>query len=142
MKVESTKPHELAVWGKGNFQPQKMIVDCQKIIEVEAQMFGGLPYDRYVFFLYLLQQGFGGLEHKNSCSLIYQQFGFRTQDKYEPFLQLVAHEFFHLWNVKRIRPQGLEVFDYDQENYTTSLWFCEGTTSYYDLIIIKRLIMR
>ncbi|MFN6325562.1 MAG: M61 family metallopeptidase [Aphanizomenon sp.] len=132
------KPHELAVWGKGNFQPQKMIVDCQKIIEVEAQMFGGLPYDRYVFFLYLLQQGFGGLEHKNSCSLIYQQFGFRTQDKYEPFLQLVAHEFFHLWNVKRIRPQGLEVFDYDQENYTTSLWFCEGTTSYYDLIIPLR----
>ena len=132
------KPHELAVWGKGNFQPQQMIADCQKIIEVESQMFGGLPYDRYVFFLHLLQQGFGGLEHKNSCSLIYQRFGFRTQDKYEPFLQLVAHEFFHLWNVKRIRPQGLEVFDYDQENYTPSLWFCEGTTSYYDLIIPLR----
>jgi predicted metalloprotease with PDZ domain len=132
------KPHELAVWGKGNFQPEQMIADCQKIIEVESQMFGGLPYDRYVFFLHLLQQGFGGLEHKNSCSLIYQKFGFRTVDKYEPFLQLVAHEFFHLWNVKRIRPLGLEVFDYDQENYTPSLWFCEGTTSYYDLIIPLR----
>jgi predicted metalloprotease with PDZ domain len=132
------KPHELAVWGKGNFQPKQMIADCQKIIEVESQMFGGLPYDRYVFFLHLLQQGFGGLEHKNSCSLIYQKFGFRTVDKYEPFLQLVAHEFFHLWNVKRIRPLGLEVFDYDQENYTPSLWFCEGTTSYYDLIIPLR----
>jgi predicted metalloprotease with PDZ domain len=132
------KPHELAVWGKGNFQPQQMIADCQKIIEVESQIFGGLPYDRYVFFLHLLQQGFGGLEHKNSCSLIYQRFGFRTPDKYEPFLQLVAHEFFHLWNVKRIRPLGLEVFDYDQENYTPSLWFCEGATSYYDLIIPLR----
>jgi predicted metalloprotease with PDZ domain len=132
------KPHELAVWGKGNFQPEQMIADCQKIIEVESQMFGGLPYDRYVFFLHLLQQGFGGLEHKNSCSLIYQKFGFRTVDKYEPFLQLVSHEFFHLWNVKRIRPLGLEVFDYDQENYTPSLWFCEGTTSYYDLIIPLR----
>ncbi len=132
------KSHELAVWGKGNFQPQQIIADCQKIIAVEAQMFGGLPYDRYVFFLHLLQQAFGGLEHKNSCSLIYQRFGFRTQDKYEPFLQLVAHEFFHLWNVKRIRPKGLEVFDYDQENYTPSLWFCEGTTSYYDLIIPLR----
>jgi predicted metalloprotease with PDZ domain len=132
------KPHELAIWGKGNFQPQRMISDFQKIIEVEAQMFGGLPYDRYVFFVHLLQQGFGGLEHKNSCSLIYQRFGFRSQDKYELFLQLVAHEFFHLWNVKRIRPKGLEVFDYDQENYTPSLWFCEGTTSYYDLIIPLR----
>lgn len=132
------KPHELAVWGKGNFQAQQIIADCQKIIKVESQIFGGLPYERYVFFLHLLEQGFGGLEHKNSCSLIYQRFGFRTQDKYELFLQLVAHEFFHLWNVKRIRPQGLEVFDYDQENYTPSLWFCEGTTSYYDLIIPLR----
>ena len=132
------KPHELAIWGKGNFQPQTMINDFQKIIEVEAQMFGGLPYDRYVFLLHLFQEAFGGLEHKNSCSLIYQRFGFQTPDKYEPFLQLVAHEFFHLWNVKRIRPQGLEIFDYDQENYTPSLWFCEGTTSYYDLIIPLR----
>ena len=132
------KPHELAIWGKGNFQPQKMINDFQKIMEIEAQIFDGLPYDRYVFLLHLFQQAFGGLEHKNSCSLIYQRFGFQTPDKYEPFLQLVAHEFFHLWNVKRIRPQGLEIIAYDQENYTPSLWFCEGTTSYYDLIIPLR----
>ncbi|MFM7363755.1 MAG: M61 family metallopeptidase [Cuspidothrix sp.] len=132
------KPHELAIWGKGNFQPSQMIADFTKIVEVESQMFGGLPYDRYVFFLHLLHQGYGGLEHKNSCCLIYQRFGFRAQDAYQQFLQLVAHEFFHLWNVKRIRPQGLEVFDYDQENYTPSLWFCEGTTSYYDLIIPLR----
>ena len=131
-------PHELAIWGKGNFQPHPMITDFTKIVEVESQMFGGLPYDRYVFFLHLLQQGFGGLEHKNSCCLIYQRFGFRNRDTYQQFLQLVAHEFFHLWNVKRIRPKGLEVFDYDQENYTPSLWFCEGTTSYYDLIIPLR----
>ena len=129
------KPHELAIWGQGNIQPQKVIADIHKIIEVEAQMFGGLPYDRYVFLLHLFHQAYGGLEHKNSCSLIYQRFGFRTQDKYERFMQLVAHEFFHLWNVKRIRPKALEVFDYDQENYTPSLWFCEGTTSHYDLLI-------
>ncbi|MBD2197321.1 MULTISPECIES: M61 family metallopeptidase [Calothrix] len=129
------KPHELAIWGQGNIHPQSAIADIQKIIEVEAQMFGGLPYDRYVFLLHLFHQAYGGLEHKNSCSLIYQRFGFRSQDKYERFMQLVAHEFFHLWNVKRIRPQALEVFDYDQENYTPSLWFCEGTTSHYDLLI-------
>ncbi|MBD2730998.1 M61 family metallopeptidase [Nostoc sp. FACHB-892] len=132
------KPHELAIWGQGNFQAQEMIADIQKIIQVEAQMFGGLPYERYVFLLHLFSQAFGGLEHKDSCSLIYQRFGFRAQEKYDRFMQLVAHEFFHLWNVKRIRPKALEVFDYDQENYTPSLWFCEGTTSYYDLLIPLR----
>jgi predicted metalloprotease with PDZ domain len=132
------KSHELAIWGTGNFQPQQLILDLQKIIAVEAQIFGGLPYERYVFLLHLSHQSYGGLEHKNSCSLIYHRFGFHTQDKYERFIQLVAHEFFHLWNVKRIRPQSLAVFDYDQENYTSSLWFCEGTTSYYDLIIPLR----
>lgn len=132
------KPHELAIWGQGNYDVQRMIADIQNIIEVEAEMFGGLPYQRYVFFLHLFAQAYGGLEHKDSCSLIYQRFGFRDRDKYERFMQLVAHEFFHLWNVKRIRPQALEVFDYDQENYTPSLWFCEGTTSYYDLLIPLR----
>jgi predicted metalloprotease with PDZ domain len=132
------KPHELAIWGQGNFQAQRMIADIQRIVQVEAQMFGGLPYERYVFLLHLFAQAYGGLEHKNSCSLIYQRFGFRSQDKYDRFLQLVAHEFFHLWNVKRIRPKALEVFDYDRENYTPSLWFCEGTTSYYDLLIPLR----
>jgi predicted metalloprotease with PDZ domain len=129
------KPHQLAVWGQGNFDPQQAIPDICKIIETEASLFGGLPYDRYLFLLHLTGQGFGGLEHKNSCSLIYSRFGFRAPDPYHRFLQLVAHEFFHLWNIKRIRPQALEVFDYDRENYTPSLWFSEGTTSYYDLTI-------
>jgi predicted metalloprotease with PDZ domain len=132
------KPHELAIWGKGNFHLQQMVSDFQKVIEVEAKIFGGLPYERFVFLLHLFNQAYGGLEHKNSCSLIYHRFGFRNQDKYERFIQLVAHEFFHLWNVKRIRPKALEVFDYDQESYTPSLWFCEGTTSYYDLVIPLR----
>lgn len=132
------KPHELAIWGQGNYDPHRIIADIQTIIHTEAEMFGDLPYQRYVFLLHLFAQAYGGLEHKDSCSLIYQRFGFRDRDKYERFLQLVAHEFFHLWNVKRIRPQALEVFDYDQENYTPSLWFCEGTTSYYDLLIPLR----
>jgi predicted metalloprotease with PDZ domain len=132
------KPHELAIWGQGNFSVQRIIADLKKLITVEAAMFGGLPYQRYVFLLHLAAQSYGGLEHKNCCSLIYQRFGFRDRDKYDRFIQLVAHEFFHLWNVKRIRPKALEVFDYDGENYTPSLWFCEGTTSYYDLLIPLR----
>ena len=129
------KPHQLAIWGKGNVKVEPMIEDIKKIIEVEADMFDGLPYEKYLFLLHLSAQSFGGLEHKDSCSLIYKRFGFGDRDQYERFMQLVAHEFFHLWNVKRIRPKELEVFDYDGENYTPSLWFCEGTTSYYDLLI-------
>jgi len=132
------KPHQLAVWGDGNLEPERLIPDIQKIIQVEAELFGGLPYDRYLFLLHLSSQGFGGLEHQSSCSLIYQRFGFRQKDKYDRFIQLVAHEFFHLWNVKRIRPKALEVFDYEQENYTPSLWFSEGTTSFYDLVLPYR----
>ncbi|MGI0490653.1 M61 family metallopeptidase [Alkalinema pantanalense CENA528] len=131
------KRHQWVIWGKGNLNPERLIADTQKIIETEAKMFGGLPYDRYVFLLHLTK-GYGGLEHKDCCSLIYDRNGFRKQKDYESFLQLVAHEFFHLWNVKRIRPKALENFDYDQENYTPSLWFCEGVTSYYDTLLPLR----
>lgn len=129
------KSHQLAIWGKGNINAHRIIQDTKKIIQVEANLYGNLPYERYLFLLHLSASGFGGLEHKNSCSLNYPRLGFRKKEKYNRFMQLVAHEFFHLWNVKRIRPKALESFDYERENYTTSLWFSEGTTSYYDLLI-------
>jgi predicted metalloprotease with PDZ domain len=132
------KPHQLAVWGTGNLIPETVIQDTIKIIETEAKLFDGLPYEKYLFLLHLSASGYGGLEHKDSCTLNYPRFGFRDREKYQRFIQLVAHEFFHLWNVKRIRPKTLESFDYDAENYTTSLWFCEGTTSYYDILIPLR----
>lgn len=132
------KPHQLAVWGQGNLAPAQLLNDIQKIIQTEADLFGDLPYERYLFLLHLSATGFGGLEHKHCCSLIYQRFGFHSKEKYDRFIQLVAHEFFHLWNIKRLRPKALETFDYEQENYTPSLWFSEGTTSYYDLLIPLR----
>lgn len=132
------KPHQLAIWGKGNANPEQIIKDTSKIITTEAQIFDGLPYERYLFVLHLSGSGYGGLEHKDSCTLNYPRLGFRDREKYNRFIQLVAHEFFHLWNVKRIRPHALEKFDYEVENYTTSLWFCEGTTSYYDILIPLR----
>ncbi|AFY39615.1 peptidase M61 domain protein [[Leptolyngbya] sp. PCC 7376] len=130
------KPHRWVVWGDGDFDADKAIADTKKIIQVEADIYGGgLPYDEYMFLLHLSGSGYGGLEHKESCSLNYPRFGFGEKDNYNRFMQLVAHEFFHLWNIKRIRPKALEIFDYENENYTTSLWFAEGVTSYYDLII-------
>jgi predicted metalloprotease with PDZ domain len=133
------KPHEYVIWGeRHNLNLDALIKDTRQIIETEAQMFGGLPYDRYLFILHLPTNGYGGLEHKDSCSLIYKRSVFNNREKYESFMQLVAHEFFHLWNIKRIRPKALEVFDYEAENYTPSLWFGEGTTSYYDFLIPYR----
>jgi predicted metalloprotease with PDZ domain len=132
------KPHQWVIWGGGNLEIEKLIKDTERIIKTEEKIFGDLPYDNYFFLLHLSASGFGGLEHKNCCVLNYPRFGFKKQEKYYRFLQLVAHEYFHLWNVKRIRPKALETFDYDQENYTTSLWFSEGTTSYYDMIIPLR----
>jgi len=132
------KNHQLVIYGDGNLVPAKIIPSMEKIIEEEAKIFGGLPYDHYIFLLHLSGDSYGGLEHKNCCSLIYPRLGFHQTEKKERFLQLVAHEFFHLWNIKRIRPKELETFDYDQENYTPSLWFSEGATSYYDLLIPQR----
>jgi predicted metalloprotease with PDZ domain len=132
------KPHQLVVWGEGNLDPLVAIEDIKKIVEVEANIFGGLPYEKYIFLLHLSPSGGGGLEHKDCCSLLYPRFSFQAGEKHNRFMQLVAHEFFHLWNVKRIRPAALEKFDYEGENYTQSLWFSEGTTSYYDLLIPRR----
>jgi predicted metalloprotease with PDZ domain len=140
------KPHQFAVWGQiegiegkeAQLNIEQILADTKKIIEVEAELFGGLPYLRYLFLLHLTANAYGGLEHKAASSLIYSRFGLQTKNGYTDFMSLVAHEFFHLWNVKRIRPKGLEVFDYDQENYTDALWFCEGTTSFYDVVIPLR----
>jgi predicted metalloprotease with PDZ domain len=131
----ANKPHQLAIWGTGNLDVDKAIADIQQIVSTTAAIFGELPYDRYLFLLHLSANSYGGLEHKNCCSLLYPRWQMRSPEQYRRFIQLVAHEFFHLWNVKRIYPEGLANFDYDRENYTPSLWFSEGVTSYYDLLI-------
>jgi predicted metalloprotease with PDZ domain len=129
------KSHQLVIWGEGNLDVELAIANIKRIVEIEAKIFGGLPYESYIFLLHLSPAGGGGLEHKNCCSLLYPRFNFQGKEQHNRFMQLVAHEFFHLWNVKRIRPGALEKFDYERENYTPSLWFSEGTTSYYDLLI-------
>ena len=128
-------PHRLAVAGPLTCAVERLRQDISQIIATEAALFGGLPYQRYVFFLHLTTQGYGGLEHKNCCALIYSASGLRDRHKYQKFLNLVAHELFHVWNVKRLQPREFIPYDYDREQYTTSLWFCEGTTSYYDLVM-------
>src|SRR6185437_7827753 len=110
-----------------------LTADIVKIIDTAAALFGdGVPYDDYTFICMLAPNQYGGLEHKKSCALLTSPFTFHPRKKYEEFLELVSHEFFHLWNVKRIHPRALGPFDYQREAYTRSLWVMEGVTSYYD----------
>src|SRR5262249_29713475 len=109
------------------------------IIERAAEIFGGLPYERYLFLLHLAGGGkAGGLEHRDSSALAASPQCFRPRKKYEDLLELFSHEHFHAWNVKRIRPRALGPFDYPRESYTRSLWVMEGITSYYDRHLLVR----
>lgn len=131
-------PHEVVLWGEPQLDEKKLVADVTKLIETEAAMFGGLPMKRYVFFVHSGDKGRGGLEHKASTVLLFPRNGFSGSKGWEDFLTLCAHEYFHLWNVKRIKPRRLVPFDYAQENYTQLLWWFEGATSYYDNLVTRR----
>jgi predicted metalloprotease with PDZ domain len=132
------KPHELAIWGRAHLDEAALVEDVRRIVEVFARLFGGLPYDRYLFILHLADKRRGGLEHARSTTLNVARTGFFPRDAYEESLGLVAHEFFHLWNVKRLRPAALTPYDYAREQYTRLLWWFEGVTSYYDGLALVR----
>ncbi len=130
--------HQVVVWGDTVLDPDKLAADLQRICEAEARLFGGLPMKRYLFLVYLADKGRGGLEHQASTALLFPRAALNNVRGWEDFLTLAAHEYFHLWNVKRIKPRALVPFDYSQENYTTLLWAFEGMTSYYDNLFVRR----
>ncbi len=129
------KMHRYVITGEGNYDLEKLAADTAKIVEESYNIFGELPYEDYL--LIVNTRGRGGLEHLNSTALQWNRNGF-TGANYIGFLNLVAHEFFHLWNVKRIKPDVLGPFDYENENYTNLLWVAEGVTSYYESVILRR----
>ncbi len=131
-------PHYFALVGEGNYKTDQMIKDVQKIVDEQVKMFGDMPCEDYTFILHNTENSYGGLEHLNSTCLIYPRWDYQPYDKYVRYLGLVSHEYFHLWNVKRIRPHALGPFDYETENYTQLLWMAEGLTSYFDDLILLR----
>jgi predicted metalloprotease with PDZ domain len=147
-------PHRIVIDGEGNYDPVRMREGVKKVVETEIALMGGeVPYRDYTFILHLRSSGGGGLEHLNSTALGYPRFGFgpdraegvttaspagQTPRSYRGFFGLVAHEFFHVWNVKRIRPDALGPFDYTKENYTKVLWVAEGITDYYTRLVLRR----
>ena len=129
--------HTVAMYGEANYDVNDLKRDMAKIVEAETAVFGINPNKNYTFIVHNVVDGQGGLEHMNSCVLSVNRWTYAGQ-QYVDFLNLVAHEYFHLWNVKRIRPIELGPFNYDEENYTSLLWVMEGFTSYYDELILRR----
>jgi predicted metalloprotease with PDZ domain len=124
--------HEVAMYGGGNYNAERLKVDMAKVVEQATAVYGENPNKNYTFIVHNFSRGGGGLEHLNSTVLGASRDGYSTERGYNGFLNLVAHEYHHLWNVKRLRPVALGPFDYENENYTTDLWIAEGFTAYYE----------
>ena len=139
--------HHVAIYGRHECDFDRLGRDLAKICSVHAGLFGELPIERYLFLVTVVGDGYGGLEHRDSTSLICsrKELPVRQPDadpkvskEYRRFLGLCSHEYFHLWNVKRIRPEVLKRARLDQEAHTSLLWSFEGITSYYDDLALVR----
>ena len=141
-------PHKVVVSGAApSFDGARLLKDMQTICETEISFWHGKGkpvHDRYVFLIHAVSDSYGGLEHPHSTALICKREDLPRIDQtansegYVSLLGLISHEYFHTWNVKRLRPVGLTRYDYTQENYTDLLWFFEGFTSYYDDVLLCR----
>ena len=112
----------------GVWDGPRSAADAEKIVAENQRLWQVVPYERYVFFNLLTGEG-GGIEHKNSTVMMESPLEARSEEGWRHWLRLVSHEFFHTWNVKRLRPRALGPFDYEREVYTESLWLAEGVTS-------------
>lgn len=140
--------HEFVVAGAlPDFDGDRLLADTRRICEASIAFWHGKkkpPFERYVFMLNAVDDGYGGLEHRASTALIAarrdlpQRSKTELTDAYVTLLGLISHEYFHTWNVKRLKPREFEPYDYAAENYTALLWFFEGFTSYYDDLLLVR----
>jgi len=150
-------PHRFVVAGAlPSMDGERLLRDAQKICETQICFWHApgaapakalakrVPFTRYVFMLHAVDDSYGGLEHRNSTALIANRRDLprsgdnKTSEGYTTLLGLISHEYFHTWNVKRLRPAEFARYDYTQENYTELLWFFEGFTSYYDDLFLRR----
>ena len=140
--------HRFVVAGAApSFDGKRLLADTQKICETAIRFWHGKgkpPIKNYLFMLNAVHDGYGGLEHRNSTALICGRRDLPRMGQapategYTTLLGLISHEYFHTWNVKRLRPAEFSRYDYSQENYTELLWFFEGFTSYYDDLLLRR----
>ena len=138
-------PHEVAITGRHDCNAERLAADLKRVCEWQIRFFGEpAPMPRYVFLVTAVGEGYGGLEHRASTALLCARNdlpypGMKgLPESYRAFLGLCSHEYFHTWNVKRIKPAAFVPYDLDRENYTTQLWAFEGITSYYDDLALLR----
>ncbi|MDR1936183.1 MAG: PDZ domain-containing protein [Candidatus Accumulibacter sp.] len=138
-------PHEIAITGRHDADPERLAADLKRVCEWQIRFFGEPPpMARYVFLVTVVDEAYGGLEHRASTALLCarKDLPYRGMkglpEAYRTFLGLCSHEYFHAWNVKRIKPAAFAPYDLDRENYTTQLWAFEGITSYYDDLALLR----
>ena len=141
-------PHRFVVAGAApSFDGKRLLDDARKVCETAIRFWHGEdkpPFKNYLFLLNAVGDGYGGLEHRNSTALICGRRDLprvgeaRASEGYTTLLGLISHEYFHTWNVKRLRPAEFATYDYARENYTGLLWFFEGFTSYYDDLLLRR----
>ena len=129
-------PHTVAAYDLGSVDRAKFTGDLRKIVEAAAALMGELPYRHYTFLV--IGPGGGGLEHLNSTAVTLNPASLADARGYRGWQSFIAHEYFHLFNVKAVRPAALGPFDYDRENYTDMLWFSEGVTVYYEYLLLNR----
>ncbi|NCG20492.1 MAG: hypothetical protein GWP91_15900, partial [Rhodobacterales bacterium] len=131
-------PHTLVnLGGDEVWDHSQSVEDVQKIVQIQTEFWGDIPYPEYQF-LNVIAEARGGLEHKRSTLMLTSRWMSRDEEAYRGWLGLVSHEFFHTWNVKRLRPVNLGPFDYETEVHTDDLWVAEGCTSYYDDLLLVR----
>jgi len=138
-------PHEIVFTGPCHFDEARVVKDLTAICEYQIRFFGKpAPMERYLFMVMVVDSGYGGLEHRASTALMITRENLpvegevRVSDKYLDFLGLCSHEYFHTWNVKRIKPARFVPYELAAESYTQLLWFFEGMTSYYDDLVLVR----
>ncbi len=140
--------HHIAITGKHRADANRLCADLKKICEAQIRLFepetAAAPMSEYWFLIMAVGESYGGLEHRASTALICNRVDLPlAHDKtvnngYRRFLGLASHEYFHTWNVKRIKPAAFVPYDLTKESYTRQLWFFEGITSYYDDLILVR----
>ena len=143
--VENT-PHRMTLTGIHRADNKRLIQDLTKICQTHCTMFGELPdLEQYIFLTMVTGDGYGGLEHRSSTSLMCSRDDLpltteptEPNEKYRNFLGLCSHEYFHTWNIKRIKPESFIPYDLTTETYTRQLWAFEGITSYYDELALVR----
>ncbi len=130
--------HELAFFGDHKWHGRNLKKDIEILVKTVLKTTREIPYDKYTFITHFIPATFGGLEHLNSTVLQFCPMQLKDDKTYRDWLSLVAHEYFHTWNVKRIRPQALGPFDYTKEVDTSMLWLAEGLTSFMDELFVLR----